>query len=294
MDAADDVFVADTPGHIAHWDGAGWTGETTVVDAQGFSSLFGTSAGNVWAASRSGSFYRYNAAASSWTKQTDTPFAATSPTLWGTGSNDMWAFGEGSAAHYDGSAWSVSVLFEASLASGWSSSDAWAAGSNAIAHWDGASWTTVPYPSADTLVGIASIGPDLVVAVDTQYAYTWDGTAWSQAVVPVVDGIRTVAATAANQIVAATPTELAQFDGTTWSPMRLPSDEVNNANASINSLVMTPNMYAVVVNLTTVPFVVRALLRTKPWVCEAHETECNNGVDDDCDGLIDSLDPDCP
>ena len=75
--------------------------------------------------------------------------------------------------------------------------------------------------------------------------------------------------------------------------MRLPADETHNLNA-IGGLVTTPNMDAVMLNVIGLPVVVDALLRTRPWVCEAKETDCTNGVDDDCDGKIDGLDSDCP
>jgi hypothetical protein len=289
MDNGDDIFVADTPGHISHWDGASWTGTTTVVDASGFVSVFGTGSDNVWAMASGGSLYRY--VASAWTKQAMTFSGATA--LWGTGADDMWVFSAAQAGHYDGSTWSTSPLIGTVAASGSSPTDVWAISTNAISRWDGTTWTAMTYPSAQPLVGIASIGANRVVAVDTEYAYTWDGTSWSQALVPVIDGIKFVAATAPNQIIAATPDELAQFDGTEWAPMRLPGDQTNNSLAAIDTLMITPNTYAMTVNLTTQPFIVRGLLRTKPWVCEATETECGNGVDDDCDGLIDALDPDC-
>jgi hypothetical protein len=250
--------------------------------------VFGTGSDDVWAIAIGGSLYRYTTA---WTKQATT-FSG-GAVLWGTDANDMWAFSATQAGHYDGSAWSFSPLLAGTAATGSSSTDVWALGPTAISHWDGATWTAVAYPSAQPLVGIASIGANVVVAVDTEFAYTWDGTSWSQALVPVVDGITHIAATAPNQVIVATPTELAQFDGTEWAPVRLPGDQTNNPLATINTLMITPNMYAITVALTTQPFVVRALLRTKPWVCEAHEVECGNGVDDDCDGLIDGLDPDC-
>ncbi len=291
MDNGDDIFVTDTPGHISHWDGTTWTGTTTIVDSAGFDSVFGTGSDNVWAASSGGSLYRYAPASQTWTKQATTFSGGT--VLWGTGSNDMWGFSATQAGHYDGSTWQMSAFTPVMAATGSSSTDVWALGPTAISHWDGTAWTTVVYPSAQPLVGIASIGTNRVVAVDTAYAYTWDGTSWSQALVPVLEGITHVAATAPNQVIVATPTELAQFDGTEWAPVRLPGDQTSNPNASINTLMITPNTYAMTVALTTQPFVVRGLLRTKPWVCEATETECGNGVDDDCDGLIDGLDPDC-
>jgi hypothetical protein len=288
MDNGDDIFVADAPGHISHWDGSTWTGTTTVVDSTGFTSVFGTGSDNVWAASSSGSLYHYTTA---WTKQTTSvPGGAV---LWGTGANDMWAFTATQANHYDGSNWTVSSFIDVIAATGSSANDVWAISPTAISHWDGTAWVAVTYPSADALVGIASIGANRVVAVDTEYAYTWDGTSWSQALVPVLDGIKFVAATAPNQVIVATLDELAQFDGSEWAPVRLPGDQTNNPLATIDTLMITPNTYAMTVALTTQPFVVRGLLRTKPWVCEATETECGNGVDDDCDGLIDALDPDC-
>jgi hypothetical protein len=291
LDSGSDVFFADNSGHIAHWDGSSWTGETAIVDPH-VVSLFGTGSDNVWATSGSAA-YRYAPASGAWTRQASFPFDSET-ILWGTSASDMWAFGATVAGHYDGSAWTTSSMIAASFATGTSASDVWAAGDDAIAHWDGTSWSAVPSPSADPLVGIASIAVDRVVAADARYVYTWDGTSWSQAFVPVIERIIAIGATAPDQIVVATQTELAQFDGTQWSLMRVPADQVDDPGASLVALAMTPNMYAILVNRTTLPVVVRALLRTKPWVCEAHETECTNGVDDDCDGLIDALDPDCP
>jgi hypothetical protein len=289
MDNGDDIFVTDTAGHISHWDGTTWTGISTVADASAFVSVFGTGSDNVWASASGGSLYRFTAA--TWTKQaTALPGGAI---LWGTGASDMWGFSTTQAGHFDGSSWTLSPFMDVIGVAGSSSSDVWTIGTNAVSHWDGAMWNAITYPSAQPLVGIASIGANRVVAVDSEYAYTWDGTSWSQALVPVVNGIKFVAATAPNQVIAATPNELAQFDGTEWAQVRLPGDQTSNPLASIATLMITPNTYAMTVALTTQPFVIRGLLRTKPWVCEAKETECGNGVDDDCDGLIDALDPDC-
>jgi len=38
---------------------------------------------------------------------------------------------------------------------------------------------------------------------------------------------------------------------------------------------------------------VRTLIRTRPLICRQTEV-CGDGVDNDCDGKLDSLDPDCP
>ena len=199
LDSGSDVFVADSSGHIAHWDGSGWTGETTIVAP--LVSLFGTGSDNVWATSGSGAF-RYAPATGAWTRLASFPFDSSS-ILWGTSASDMWAFGINAAAHYDGSAWTTSSMFAVTAATGTSASDIWAAGDDAIAHWDGTSWSAVPYPSADALVGIASIATDRVVAADATFAYTWDGTTWSQAFVPVIDAIASIGATAPNQVVVA-------------------------------------------------------------------------------------------
>ena len=290
MDSGDDVFIADSPGHILHYDGATWTGASTVVDPT-ITTLFGTGPDNVWAGGHAGGIYRYSSAAGTWSLVSTQSIG---PLIWGTGPSDMWVFSGNGGEHYNGATWQSYTFATLQVVAGSGSNDIWGVAAGALWHWDGTSWSSsVPSPSP-SLVGLVAPAPGHLVAIDASYAYTWDGTSWTSQLLPVVQGAKLIAGTAADNIVVASPAELAQFDGSRWSPVRLPPEASDNPSASINALVATPNMDAILLNLTTRPFVVRALLRTRPWVCEATETDCTNGVDDDCDGKIDGLDSDCP
>ncbi len=290
MDAGNDVFVGDLVGHVAHYDGTTWT--TATVSTGGISAIFGTGPTNVWSCDAKGNAYRFNAANGTWS--TSLALSLSSPcVIWGTAPTDMWMFLGATAQHFNGSTWTAFPAAPFVAASGTSSSDVWAVTQTAVWSWDGTSWKMKPSPASATLDGIVEIAPNHVVVVDTEYAYTWDGTSWTSQLTPITGGITSLAGTASDFLVAASTTELAHFDGTSWSPVKPPPESTGDASSIISKLVATPNMIGMLVEITPAPFVVKALQRTQPWVCEAKETDCTNGVDDDCDGLIDAQDPDC-
>ena len=287
MDSGDDMFIADTLGHVAHFDGSAWTGATTVVDTT-IKRIYGTGPDNVWL-SAGNELYRYNATNQTWTAM----LAASNAFLWGTGPKDMWVLSGPTIQHFDGTTFAPSTTApNAKAVTGTSSTDIWVCDqTSGVWSFDGMTWHQIPNPPSSNLVAIASTAPGRVVAIDTRLAYAWDGTSWTTQVLPITNNALAIAASAPDFIAVTTSSEIAHFDGTTWSALR-PPGSTNGLQPTIGGVVMTPNMLGIPLSGVGA-LEVRALQRTRPWVCEPTETDCTNGVDDDCDGLIDAQDPDC-
>ena len=132
-----------------------------------------------------------------------------------------------------------------------------------------------------------------VVAVDASFGYAWDGTSWTTSQLPFVSTVKAIAASSAHDVIAATPTELAQFDGSRWAPIHVPADSQVSTGA-IAQISVVPSMLGLSISAVAHTIQTRGLIRTTPWVCETTETNCSDGVDNDCDGKIDALDSDCP
>jgi len=109
---------------------------------------------------------------------------------------------------------------------------------------------------------------------------------------PVLDFYRGVAGTASDDVVAVGAHTLLHFDGVRWAPIRARTLGLNDG---FRRAAVWPHAVAIIglVN-NAVSGVADVLVRHGRWACRATETSCDDGVDDDCDGLIDHEDPDCP
>jgi hypothetical protein len=272
------------------------TGFIKVLTAAGgatFSGLAGSSASNIWAVASNGALYHFDTA---WGPVTP-PVSALQPPLW-VGASDVWTFSAG-AAHHGPPPWtdySVPSVQQWLTVSGDSTNDLWAitqdvtALSNNLMHWNGSTWGRVITPRTDlTAVGVRA-SDDVWVATSSQHMMHWDGTAWTQTPITALHPLRWFVPMAADDVFAASDWDLFHYDGSRWSRVRPDVDTTlqNNAISAVTS--PSPAHFQYVHQQGTV----RDLIRVKPWVCRAHETNCNDSIDDDCDGKIDHDDSDCP
>ena len=248
---------------------------------------------------------------------------------WGSSSTDLWVGGtDGTIYHSDGTGWTAALTGLGSIAriTGTSPTDVWTFGVDGAHHYDGATWTTYPPPGSLGFTGGAIVDgvvwaltddgiyrlvgtswvvahlvtkPSSIAALAADNIYVthdqdltllhYDGVSWTEVIVPVSRGLIQVAASAPDDVVAASSTELVHFDGTAWTPVRL--------DTSLAKPLSELRVFAHMIELVfATPSALHAggIVRTRPWSCRATETACPDGVDDDCDGVLDALDSDCP
>ncbi len=287
LSASDDQFLADSGGHIQHFDGTSWKGASTVVGTN-LRVLFGAGT-DVWAGGQGGDVYSFDRVTATWSLLTTGNTGLTE--LWGTGPTDLWLFTAGGAQRFDGAELtSYATVTGVTSASGTGTDDIWAVSNGTLVHWTGASWDVDPTCPSTSLIAVAAISPTDVVAVDASFGYAWDGATWTTSQLPFVSTVFTLAASSGHDVIAASPTELAQFDGSRWAPIHLPADSGMPPNAQISGISVVPSMLGIAFSAVAHSIQVRGLVRTTPWVCETTETDCSDGVDNDCDGKVDN----CP
>jgi len=282
-DASGSLYAADNLGNVGRYTATGWAslpdpgfavralwsdGPTTAV-------AIGGSAGQV---------FQWNELA--WVD-------LLSPTAFGlvavTGSalTDLFVFGVQGGYRYDGNVWSTALLGPTVTTAASANGAVYAvrAGSpNELWRWTGTAFELVTTQTR-TLFEIAVVGPDDVWAVSDNAILHWNGSAWSVDDVTPVDP-RQIIATAADDITVASTSAILHFDGTQWSPIRPPIIDPTNP---ITNLAATPWRIDILYQRAH-----RGVLRVRPWVCLPTETRCADRVDEDCDGLLDRYDPDCP
>jgi len=176
------------------------------------------------------------------------------------------------------------------------SADVWAATQAAAAeiyHWDGAGWT-LAYTAPTGIRALAAVAPGEVFAFGTdRHVYQLAGGVWHATLLPVINTLLTGAATAPDDVFVATATEIFHFDGARWSPVRAPNDPLLGSD-TISRIDAHPGYVDFLYLDATGSNQIRRLVRTRPWDCTPTETACSDGVDNDCDGLVDGNDPDCP
>jgi hypothetical protein len=295
--AADDMYVTNAKGEVWHLDAIGWTNVFTVpaspIPAR---ALWGSSKGDVWIGADDGTVYHFDGM--TWTPVV-APAAIPIWRLWGSAPGDVWAFGQFGASHWTGSSWTNYPLSAGSIlaVSGAGADDIWvveqAAPVPVLWHWDGAAWSVVATGATmpiSTVVALAA--NDVFAAAGSGRIEHWNGTAWTETIVPAVGELAFMAATAHDDVIAASERDLFHFDGTQWSEMRPPVDFVPNTldYVPMIAIAATPGR----VDMLMQRFKVRTLIRTRPITCRAHEDDCNDAVDNDCNGRIDHTDPACP
>jgi hypothetical protein len=285
-DGPNRTFVGDLRGNVYRFSGSSWTKYAVDTSLGSFNALFGTSASDVWASGGTGRVYRFNGV--SWSLQTTLLSVAA---IWASGVNDAWFFGQG-ITHYDGTFSPVTVAASGFRgASGTGPNDIWAIAptttSTDIAHYNGSTWSVTTQPHEMT--AIFAVAPnDVFATADDNHILHFDGNTWSDTVVPVSTQLDHIWASAPDDVMATSLSQAVHFDGTTWSPVRMPSENLS----TIRAVTVAPGYIDVLIGGSSQQLV-RRLIRTRFWSCRASETDCGDGVDDDCDGNVDVLDTDC-
>jgi hypothetical protein len=290
------TIAIDTKNTAYRFDGSTWTPEAidNVTPTRSNRSLWARAADDIWVGGTSGRLFHYDGTTWSASAYSDvTTFAA----IVGFAADDVWFFGS-SAVHYNGSTYDDTTLSGNTLidrAAGSGPNDVWALGISVtgtnIYHYDGSTWTASQHP--DTLRAIVALAPNNVFAAGGNKLWHWNGTSWTGQAMPVLNSFVALTATGPTDVFAQTSAELLHFDGERWSFIRPPGD-LNVATRPMKNISALPDRVDIVydVSIGTVPM--RRLIRTRPWNCAATETACGDGVDNDCDTAVDTLDSDCP
>jgi hypothetical protein len=206
---SDDVWVVGTgflyalpgvahPGYIAHWDGLSWRTFPPAAD--------------------SGYELRRSACA-----------------IWGSAASDIWAGGQfllddpagvmlqrETAAHWDGTTWTITADPEACLLSGTSARDVWGLQSNQLIHWNGSSWAPVPASKKPDLPWFSALwasGPnDVWVGVaGGGIVARWNGSSWQRPLPAPSDLGAVWTASPSDAWAVGNGGTTLHFDGSTWT-----------------------------------------------------------------------------
>lgn len=305
--SAANIWVATNKGEVFHYNGTAWS-LSLRIDPAGTviaSSIWGTSASDVWVTTSDGRVFRFDG--TTWTPYQVTGTGIPLHEIWGAGPNDIWAFGISGAHHWDGATWTPHTLSNTLVlgAEGSGSNDIYAvtrpdANGNALWHWNGTRWTAVPqtgplaFVATTELTNVVAITPNLVfVIAKNGHIHRWNGMTWTDDIVEAASELRFIAGSATDDVVAASDRELFHWDDRQWSAMRPPIDFVPNTldYLPMADLLVTPGR----IDMLMERFRVRTLMRTRPLKCRIKELSCTDGVDDDCNGLVDGADASqCP
>ncbi len=281
----EDLYVASGV-DIYRFDVYQWVG--VFQAAESIQDLSGRSATDVWAVSPA-HVYHYDG---TWTTVT-TDVGGIYNKIWDAAPDDAWLFTDSGVYHLGSTTPYLPSVTIWSSVSGTGTGDIWAVSSaptSALYHWNGLVWSAVAGVPIANPLAVGTIGSDVfVTAADGSVAH-WNGTTGATTNLVSIHPLSMVTAIAADDVVVASDVELFHFDGTRWSPIRPPLDTSVNGNVIV--AMTSPSAGHIQMLLAT--HTVEDLIRTRPWVCRATETNCNDGIDDDCDGLIDQQDSDCP
>jgi hypothetical protein len=290
------TIAIDNKNTAYRFDGTTWNQESidNVTPSRSNRSLWARAADDIWVGGTGGRLFHYDGASWSTSPYSD---IQTYNAILGFAADDIWFFGS-SAVHYNGSSYDPNTLTgntSLSKASASGPNDIWALGISTtgtnIYHFDGAAWTASQL--SDTLTAIVALAPDNVFATAANRIWHWNGTSWSSQFLPVIDSFVALSATGPTDVFAATASQILHFDGERWTFIRAPGD-LNVANRPITNIAALPDRVDLVYDQTVGNVPMRRLIRTRPWNCAATETACGDGVDNDCDTRVDTLDSGCP
>jgi hypothetical protein len=291
-EATGELFVSlISAGFVAQYDGSHWTrvqASTGLVRA-----FWGFGANDVWAIGSSGKPAHWDG--SDWQ---DSVVANTKLmfTMYASGPNDLWAGGaDGTVLRYDGATWTASAIPSTVgdrivQLSGTGPNDVWAfMFSNKVYRYTG-TWAQVTFPNGFAPSIVQVIAPDHAIAIDrpARTAQYWNGSTWTPGPFPAILSLpEKLGAAAADDVFAMAGTDLMHYEGTKWSRIRVPVE----VTGVLRDIAVRPERIDMLFSTGEL----RTLVRPRPWVCKATEVgACSDHVDNDCDGLTDALDTDCP
>lgn len=286
--APNNVFAVGDGGTIIHWNGFVWSPVTSGTTSQ-LKGMWGSGSANAYAVGGSGTIRRWNG--SLWSAES----SGTTDLLhgvWGSGPSDIFVVGSSTIVHWNGLAWSAvpSGTGGKTLWGVWGSgpSDVYAVGDGGlIFHATAGSWSPIASPISTRLRSVWGSGPRDIFAVgDGGKIIHWNGVAWSLMSSPTTSVLNGVWGSGPSDVfaVGATGTIL-HWDGAAWSLMT--SRTTNSLEGIWGST--SGEIFAVG---GAAAFNVGAIIR-RPRGCTATELSCSDGIEEDCDGLIDCADPDC-
>jgi hypothetical protein len=229
--------------------------------------------------------------------------------VWGTSSTNAFVVGQ---AMQQGRmfSWNGSSLTPVMLAGtvgplsrivGRSGTDIYASSRSAaptILHFNGTQWTPVTFPYSNVVRDI-DVSPSYLwvtsFGMDTGSVFRYDGTTWTQVPnevpIPAFGASVHLRAFADDDVFVLGGDTLndalvAHWNGIRFDPVRVEGGPVTGVAGSRRALYIASSEGLI--------GEVRLLGRTRAWTCRTTETDCIDGVDDDCDGLRDGLDSDCP
>jgi hypothetical protein len=212
----------------------------------------------------------------------------------GSAPDDIWAVGN-LAAHWDGKTWSTPTQANPTLTGVWARTptDAYAVGfSGSIVHWDGAEWSPMKSGTSTALYDVWGTGPEVFAVGDNGTILHTTGGPWSPMDTHTSDLLGQISGSGpGNVYVVSHNYQDGGHDGLLhlrsggWEPIALPG-----GLSSVASIWATPkSLYLSGSGQADMTY----RLDLNGVDCVAPERNCDDGWDNDCDGLQDAADPDC-
>lgn len=184
-----DVCGAFVSGYCAPCTADGFCADTPDLFKGGYSSVFGTSATDVWAVELDDAIFQWTGG--EWRDRTSTALVAegrTSPNgperVWGASATKLWGVSSWGVFRWNGTAWSFVEGRFGAMYGIWGTSDAdvWAVGAaGKIIHWDGAGWTEKASGTSELLLDVwATSASDAWAVGQNGVLLRWNGTAWTR------------------------------------------------------------------------------------------------------------------
>ena len=287
MGAPDAIFASDGALRLWRFDGA-WQPDS--VAASG--GIWGLAADDVFAvANNVSSPNHYDG--SSWSSMVPKPPSPEHLSVWASSMQDLYIGSiDGVVYRFDGVDWATENIGGGPVVHLWGTApgELFAVSTGGqIARRSSGMWSDTSTPTSEDMNGIWGAADDDVFAVGNEGTILhFDGTTWQAMESGTPSHLLAVWGTSGRDVfaVGAGPT-VVHYDGQRWSPLR--------SDFPTGSSIVAVSGYANTVVLSSSEGELHQLSRRQSFTCEdANELDCDNGVDDDCDGLADARDDDCP
>jgi hypothetical protein len=292
---ARDVFAVGGAGLVVHWDGTAWSTSTAGSESCSVGSMGKAgSGGGAGSGGSTGSGAATGSGGAGGSTGSPSPQLCDLVSVWGSGASDVFTVnrplsdqGQSELVHWDGTTWSTLSMSPHPV----NVNELWASGPNdvylvggegSIYHWDGTALSLTYAEPTDGFSSVWGSGPDDVFAVGdvARYAH-WDGVRWTTQIPSTGAVFSAVRGSGAGDVFAiGDGGSLFHLRSGDWEPIRLPG-------IWAFGLSVTPGRVFVV------GYSGEAHLDRSSVTCVAPELDCNDGWDNDCDGLADGADPDC-